>query len=131
MSKQFTRTPKCADPGVQMVWCTFYPAAAGAPTGLIGKGVASVVRTSQGLFTLTLTDGSYTRLLAKFGQVQMAAPTDVVAQVGVYVAGSTATNTPATITVTALAAAVATDIAANANNSVSVMLIFQRTEIPS
>ena len=131
MSKAFRRTIEAQDPGVVVVWAKFFPDTANAPTGLVGSGVASVARTSQGLFTLTLKDGSYSSLLAAFGTIQMASPTDVVAQMGVYTAGTNATGTPATITVTALAVATATDIAANANNSISVMLVFKRTEIPS
>lgn len=130
MGKQFKRQIQAQDPGTVVVWCSFLPDTANTPV-FVGSGVASVAHTSTGLWTITLKDGSYSSLLAKFATIQMASPTDVVAQLGVYVAGNNATGTPATITVTALAVATATDIAANANNSISVMLVFKSTEVPS
>lgn len=35
---------------------SFAPAAGGAPTAIVGAGVESVVRTAQGVFTVTLRD---------------------------------------------------------------------------
>lgn len=129
MSKYFPRQIQCQDSGAQVVFCRFYPAAAGVPTGLVGSGVAGVVRTSAGLFTITLKPGGYISLLSAQATAQMATPTDVVPQLGVYVP-ATATA-PATITVTSLTGGVATDIAANANNSISVLLAFDNSEVPS
>ncbi len=99
---------------------TAYTVAAGTLVG--GKGVASVARNaSAGEWLITMGD-PYKRLLSRYGSIQMAAATDLQLQFAT-IANLGSTSSP-TILVRALAGATPTDIAANANNSVSVTLIF-------
>lgn len=99
---------------------TAYTVAAGTLVG--GKGVASVVRNATaGEWLITLQD-TYKRLMSKYGSIQMAAATDLTFQFATI--ANVGTTTAPTILVRALAVATPTDIAANANNSVSVTLCF-------
>lgn len=99
---------------------TAYTVAAGTLVG--GKGVASVLRNSSaGEWLITLQD-TYARLLSKTGSIQMASATDLTLQFAT-IANVGSASAP-TILVRALAGATPTDIAANANNSVSVVLTF-------
>ncbi|HEY5955555.1 MAG TPA: hypothetical protein VIV60_03335 [Polyangiaceae bacterium] len=99
---------------------TAYTVAAGTLVG--GKGVASVVRNATaGEWLITLQD-TYARLLSKYGSIQMASATDLTLQFATI--ANVGTATAPTILVRALAGATPTDIAANANNSVSVTLTF-------
>lgn len=99
---------------------TAYTVAAGTLAG--GKGVASVARNaSAGEFLITLQD-PYKRLLSRYGSVQMAAATDLHLQFATIANLGTSSNV--TVLVRTLAGATPTDIAANANNSVSVTLVF-------
>ena len=102
---------------------TFFPAAAGTPTFVAkdNPGLASVAWTSTGVFTLTLQD-TYRRLISKQLTLQMNAATDLTAQFGAV--SNVGSATPVTVVVRTLAAATPTDIAANANNSISVQLCF-------
>jgi hypothetical protein len=101
----------------------FFPVAAANPTysAQDTKGVASIVLTTTGVWTITLQD-SYKRLLSAQATIQMASATDLVPQFGTV--SNLGTATPVTVVLRANAAATPTDIAANANNSISVTLIF-------
>ena len=100
---------------------TAYTVAAGTLVG--GKGVASVVRNgSAGEYLITLQD-SYKRLLSKYGSIQMAAATDLNLQFAT-IANLGSSTAAVTVIVRALAGATPTEIAANANNSISVTLVF-------
>lgn len=121
--------PKTLERKVYQINMTFYPqgtsntaytVAAGTLVG--GKGVASVVRNaSAGEYLITMQD-TYARLLSRHGSIQMAAATDLILQFATIT--NVGTGTAPTILVRALAGATPTDIAANANNSVSVVLTF-------
>ncbi len=113
----------CLNRKVRVLNIRFFPVAAANPTysAQDTKGVASIVLTATGVWTITLQD-SYKRLLSAQATIQMAAATDLVPQVGTV--ANLATTTPVTVVVRANAVATPTDIAANANNSISVTLIF-------
>lgn len=112
------------DRKVEEINLTFFPAGAGNPTFTASscKGVASIVRNgTAGEWLITLQD-TYKRLLSKWGSIQMAASTDLNFQFATIT--GVGTNAVVTVLVRALAVATPTDIAANANNSVSVTLRF-------
>ncbi len=103
---------------------TFFPAGTSNPTFTASacKGVATIVRNGgAGEWLITLQD-TYKRLLSKYGSIQMASATDLTFQFAT-IANVGSASAP-TILVRALAGATPTDIAANANNSVSVTLRF-------
>lgn len=128
MSKYFPRGALLTQVlGLQCITIKFAPQGAGAPTLLEGEGVASVSRTSAGLFLITLQDTWGAAPVAMKAQCQMAAATDIKAQCGTY----TVVSTGDTLAVRTIAVAVETDVAANANNTVSVQLYFKRTTVPS
>jgi hypothetical protein len=120
---------KTLDRKVYAINLTFYPqgtsntaytVAAGTLVG--GKGVASVARNSSaGEYLITLQD-TYARLLSKYGSIQMASATDLNLQFATI--ANVGSGSAPTILVRALAGATPTDIAANANNSISVTLTF-------
>lgn len=99
---------------------TAYTVAAGTLVG--GKGVASVARNAAaGEWLITLQD-PYKKLLSRWGSIQMASATDLNLQFATI--ANLGTSSAVTVLVRALAVATATDIAANANNSVSITLRF-------
>lgn len=122
-------SPETLNRKVYQINLTFYPQGTSntaytvtAGTLVDGKGVASVARNSSaGEYLITLQD-TYARLLSKYGSIQMASATDLNLQFATI--ANVGTGTPPTIIVRALAGATPTDIAANANNSVSVTLTF-------
>jgi hypothetical protein len=79
-----------------------------------------VARTSAGLFTLTF-DAKYNDLVDANATCQMAAATDIKAQIGTYTAASK------TLTIRTIAVATETDVAANANNRVNFICIFDNS----
>lgn len=101
----------------------FFPAGAGVPTysAQDTKGVASIVRNNAGEYLITLTD-AYNRLISAQATIQMASATDLVPQFATI--SNLGTATPTTLLLRANAVATPTDIAANANNSISATLIF-------
>ncbi len=102
----------------------FFPAGASNPTTTAQdiKGVASIARNgTAGEWLITLQD-SYKRLLSAQATIQMATATDLVPQFATI--ANVGTTTPVTLLLRANAAATPTDIAAGANNSISVTLIF-------
>jgi hypothetical protein len=102
----------------------FFPAGTGNPTTTAQdiKGVASIVRNgTAGEWLITLQD-SYKRLLSAQATIQMASATDLVPQFAAI--ANVGTTSPVTLLLRANAGATPTDIAANANNSVSVTLLF-------
>lgn len=127
--------PKTLDRKVYQLNLTFYPqgtsntaytVAAGTLVG--GKGVASVARNATaGEWLITLQD-TYARLLSKYGSIQMASATDLTLQFATI--ANVGTASAPTILVRALAGATPTDIAADANNSVSVTLTFSDATDP-
>jgi hypothetical protein len=105
----------------------FFPAAGGAPTFVAAdnQGVASIARTSQGLYTITLND-PYVRFIAGYCQLQINAALGVGRAVFLGAVANVGTGTPVTVQVffTDGAGAVQDPPAANANNSISVELYF-------
>lgn len=101
----------------------FFPAGTGAPTysAQDTKGVASIARSAQGVFLVTLQD-TYKRLLSAQATIQMTTATDLVPQIGDV--SNLASASPVTVVVRANAVATPTDIASNANNSITMTLIF-------
>jgi hypothetical protein len=122
-SRTWLEPPKTLNRKPYMVVLRFFPDTANPPTFTAqdGKGVASVVRTAQGVFTITLQD-SYNRLISAQATIQMAAATDIVPQFGAV--SNLASATPVTVVVRTNAVATPTDIAADPANSVFVQLIF-------
>lgn len=104
----------------------FHPAAGGAPTGLVGEGVASIVRDGAGEFTLTLDD-DYVAIEWADAHLGMATATDSVAQVGAIVADPSTGG--ATVKLHTLTAGAAADIAADANNTVFFAILAKRDAI--
>jgi hypothetical protein len=106
--------------------CSFLPAGSGAPTGLSGYGFASVVRAAAGVFTLTLSD-SYYQLQGWSLCLMQAAAGSLVAELR---AESVSNATPTvTIAVVNKATGADADIAANADNRISVMLFLKNTTV--
>lgn len=99
--------------------CSFAPAAAGAPTGIRGAGIRGIVRTSQGLFTITLMD-TWNQCDSAIATLQLAAAAARSVQIGVV-------NLAArTVQVRVIDAAGAVqDVAADANNRVNVELVMR------
>ena len=101
----------------------FFPQGTSNPTvnPFDSRGIASVVRNgTAGEFLITLND-TWRRLTAITATVQMATATDLVPQVATV--ANFGTSTAPTIILRLLAGATPTDMAANANNSVSVELV--------
>lgn len=106
-----------------LISVTFFPQGTSDPTvnAFDSRGVASVVRNgTAGEWKITLSD-TWARLISKGGSIQMASATDLTLQFAT-ISNFGSANAP-TILVRALQGATPTDIAANANNSVSVLLV--------
>jgi len=114
------------DPGVVTLGISWATNAGSAvdQTSIKGRGVASVTRNSAGTFTVLLQD-VYPTLLAAVATAQLATAADIVAQVGT----STVSTNTKSIVVTLLAGAIATDVAANANNRVNLLLILKNSGV--
>jgi hypothetical protein len=94
-----------------------------APASWSGVGLASVALTATGRLTLTLEKG-YNACWAALATMQVAGnTTDLHAQVGTIANLGTATAT--TVVVRMLTATTETNLAANANNAVSVLLVME------
>lgn len=107
---------------------TFFPAGVAAPTfnAAQARGVASITRTGVGTFLITLED-AYRVLVSKSASIQLAAAADIGVQFGTI--ANVGTSSPPTIEVRTVTAAAPADVAANANNSVSVKLDFNDTDV--
>ena len=100
---------------------SFAPDTANPPTAIRGSGY-SVVRTAQGVFTLTFAN-SYAELTAAVASVQLATGAAREAQIGTYTPATS--SAAATLVIRVLDnAAAAQDIAADANNRVHFVLVF-------
>jgi hypothetical protein len=119
-----TQAPPTLARKPRMLNFRFFPAGAGNPTTTAQdvKGVASIVRNgTAGEWLITLQD-TYKRLLSAQATIQMATATDLVPQFSTI--SNVGTTSAVTLLLRANAVATPTDIAANANNSISVTLIF-------
>lgn len=122
--RTWLESPQTLDRKVHAVSMTFFPQGTSDPTFTASacKGVASIVRNGgAGEWLITLQD-THKRLLSKWGSIQMASATDLTFQFATI--ANVGTTSAVTVLVRALAGATPTDIAANANNSVSVTLLF-------
>lgn len=101
----------------------FYPAGTGAVTynKPESQGVTPS-RTGVGTYLLTLDD-PFHKLVAAKCSLQLSTAADLNLQFGDV--SNLGTNSPVTIVLRAVAAGVATDIAADANNSISFELEFE------
>ncbi len=114
---------KCQGPNTLNIQFKFFPAGNSGTTALTVAGdrkmVSSVVRNgSAGEYLVTMADSF--RNVMIFAQVQMAAATDLKAQIATI--SNENTSTPLTFIVRALAVATPTEIAANANNCIHVYM---------
>ena len=128
-SRNFPTSPKVLSLKPYTLNITFYPDGTSNPTysAQDTKGVASLVRNgTAGEWLITLQD-TYKRLVSKLGSIQMATAADLTFQFATIANVGTASNV--TVLVRALAVATATDIAADANNSVSVQLNFDDSDV--
>jgi hypothetical protein len=112
------------DRGVVIIAGSFAPDTANAPTTVRGDGF-SVVRTSTGLFTITLQD-KYSELVSAQCSLQLAAGDDKIVQVGATDVTSAKTIQ---IRVWDISGAAVADIAANANNRINFVLILKNTSV--
>lgn len=107
------------------VQCVFYPQATSDPTvsAWQSRGVASVTRTAQGTFLITLSH-AYKRLVSYQAAVQHTTVANLIPQFGDI--SNVGTNTPVTVVIRLLEPVdtEADDMAAGDNNSVSVTLTF-------
>jgi hypothetical protein len=118
--------PKVCGPEIKDLQFTFFPQGNSVTPMTVAAGtlvndgfVTSVTRTgTAGTYTIQLAS-RYLKLLSKLATIQMSAATDIQPQFGDYDAAA------GTLVIRALAGATPTDIAANANNSISVLLRFQ------
>lgn len=103
----------------------FFPNAGAAPTFVAADniGLASVVRTSQGLYTLTLAD-NYLRLMSGRADLQINAALGAGRAVFLGPLAVVAGVMTAQVFFVDAAGAVQDPPAANANNSISVDLVF-------
>ncbi len=98
---------------------SFAPAAAGAPTAIVGAGVESVVRTAQGVFTVTLRD-VWNQCDSAMATLQLNAAAARSIQVGAINLANR------TVVIRVIDAAGAEqDVAANANNRINFELIMR------
>ena len=104
---------------VRMVAGSFAPDTANAPTDLRGSDF-TVVRTSQGLFTVTFSD-LHGELVSAVATMQLASADDRTAQIGSYVAAS---KTLEIRLGDGAGAGAVQDVAANANNRVNFICVF-------
>lgn len=114
MARTGTSNMKTAGTNYLEIKGSFLPDTANTPTGLVGKGIASVAHTATGVFTVTLSD-KYSGWVSGHTSLQMASATNIASQFGAIdvVTAKTIvirTYTPGTNT--------AVDIAADAANRV-------------
>ena len=116
--------------GLTMVAGSFRPNGTSAPTVFgptIGSRGWSVVRTSAGLFTITLPD-AYAATIALNATLQMAAADDRFIQIGT-VAGITAANGTVQIRAMNIDTGAVADVASNADNWIHFAFLFSNSSV--
>lgn len=117
----------CNVPFCREISVRFFPNAGAQPTFVAADNlyVDTIVRTSQGLYTITLKH-SYVRLMVAVAQLQINAALGAGRAVFVGPITNVGTSTPvvAQLFFVDAAGAVADPPAANANNSISMRLVF-------
>lgn len=114
--------------GVVLVCGTFFPDTANPPTTTTGTGGSvqwTVSRTGAGTFLVTFSRG-FAVCLAKVATLQLSAADDKYVQCGDY----SASARTLVIRVWDASGAAATDVAANANNSISFICAFSTHASP-
>lgn len=118
---------KTNTPAGREVNIRFFPNAASAPTFVPADNlyVSTIVRTSQGVYTITLAD-TYVRYIFGTASLQIAAALGVGRQVFIGPVSNVGTTSPVTaqIVFTDGAGAVQDPPAAGVNNSINVRLVF-------
>ncbi len=116
------RSVKSLENGLEMVVGSFAPnnTSAVAASSVRGQGF-SVARSAAGVFVITLSK-EYKELVSMNGSVQLSTAADMQIQFGDYVAADK------TLVIRSVAGATETDIAADANNRISFVLMLKRTE---
>ena len=98
-----------------------------AASSIRGKGVFSVARTAAGLFTVTFTS-DYAALVSGRITVQITGDaTDLCPQLGDFTAGTSSARP--TLKCRLMTATTPTDLAADANNRVHLMLTFRKSSV--
>ena len=125
MSTRYKKSLRTLNSGVVIVAGSFAPNGSSAisASSRLGRGF-SVARTSAGLFTITFSD-KYNQLLSFVSSLQEATAGDQVLVNGVY----TAASKTITITNWDISDAAAADIAANANNRIHFVAVFQDSAV--
>lgn len=123
MANRDFKTVQALSREIKMVSGSFAPQGASAPASVNGIGF-SVVRTSQGLFTITLQD-KYVSLQSADCQIQLASAADLRCQLGSIDVVSAKT---VQIRVVDSAAAVQ-DVSADANNRIHFCLMLKNSTV--
>lgn len=114
---------QCRDREIKAIIGKFFPAGTGAPTSPTGHGW-TVVRTSVGLFTVTL-EHNWQSLISSSLVLQLAAGDDKMLQMGAVDLSARTVE----IRVWDISGAAVADIAANANNAIHFALFLKRTSV--
>lgn len=108
---------------------SFRPNAGSAVDNTLNTGIGfTVARTSQGLFTITLSK-RYFKCISATATLQLASAGDQYAQIGNIAVAITATNT-VEIRVWDVSDAGVADIASNANNKINFCLVLKNSSAP-
>ena len=123
MASAILDVPKVHSKEMKIVFGTFYPQNTSAPTVNENqtRGVSSITRTGAGVFLIALKH-PYKRLVSKECSVQLSTAADLKAQFGDI--SNVGTSSAVTVVLRLIAVATETDMAADANNSVSFTLAF-------
>jgi len=113
-------------PGIVLLSARFWPNGTSAPTGLKGKHVVSVSRTGTGTFRVVF-EGLFNDILGIVATPSFAAATDNFLQVVGW--GTSGGNTYVDVANWDVSAAAVADIAANALNSISVLVLAKDTSV--
>lgn len=116
-------------PGLKALLIRIAPNGSSDPSIAEGEGAASVARTAAGRFTITLNDQWKVRPTIFATAEIVGNATDIYAQGGVYTAGTGTSGD--TVVVRTLTGATETDVAADADNMISVLLVYRITDVLS
>ena len=122
MADRVLRQIKAIDQDVVVLSFSFAPQGSSQPTGITGRGVATITRTGAGDFLVTLQD-VWPALLGAKMSIQMSTATDISPQLG------DVDLSAKTLVVRTIVAATETDIAADANNRVFVELTMRNGSV--
>jgi|SRR6185369_5574209 len=124
-NRNFTEM-QALDKGIKVIAGSFAPNNTGAVSAASNKGIGySVVRTSAGLFTITLED-SYVSLLSGTCSLQLASADDKYCQFGSI---DVVTAKTVQIRVWDISAAAVADVAADANNRINFCLVLKNSQV--